>query len=139
MKYARGKVVQIKLMSGEEIICTFCEDKDSTVDAFHINYVLQMIPYGDLDPYEETESYILRPFVTYTEDLATDVQLNPISVVFVAAPSEPILHQYQRSVDEIQSKLVGKMDTPTEEPEVANILSFPSRKQLLTEDDSGLQ
>ena len=27
MKYARGAVVQMKLLSGEEIICTFCEDK----------------------------------------------------------------------------------------------------------------
>ena len=136
MKYARGAVVQMKLLSGEEIICTFCEDKDSTVEAFHIHYVLQMLPFGELDPYEETESYILRPFVTYTEDLSTDIQLNPISVVFVAAPSEPIYHQYQKSVEEIQTKLVGKYGLDAEEPSVANVVSFPSRKHLLTEDDS---
>ena len=136
MNYARGAVVQMKLMSGEEIICTFCEDKDSTVEAFHINYVLQMLPFGELDPYEETESYILRPFVTYTDDLSADISLNPISVVFVAAPSEPIYRQYQKSVEEIQSKLVGEMGLPPEEPEVANVVSFPSRRHLLTEDES---
>ena len=135
MKYARGAVVQMKLLSGEEIICTFSEARESGVEAFFVTHVLQMLPFGELDPYEETESYILRPFVTYTEDLSTDIQLNPISVVFVTSPSEPIYHQYHKSVAEIQGKLM-KHEMPEDEPAITNVVSFPSRKHLLTEDDS---
>ena len=136
MRYARGAVVQMKLLSGDEIICTFSAERDSTIEGFHITQVLHMLPYGEIDPYEETESYILRPYVTYTDNLNDEIMLNPISVVFVAAPSEPIYHQYQKSVAEIQAKLIGKLGDEPEQPEVTNVVSFPSRKHLLTEDDS---
>ena len=129
-------IVQIKLITGSEIICTFVEG-GHTPEEFRVHSILEMIPLTDPEDLVEVEQYILRPYVTYGEDLKTEVSLNPISVVLVAQPAAAIRDQYILSVNEIQSKLgrsipaiplTSDSDTPN------NVVSFTSRKQLLTED-----
>ena len=133
-----GEIVQIRLISGDELICTVVSHDES---AFMVHSMLHMIPYGELDVYEEMESYILRPYVTYTADLKQTVSLNPIGVVLVSTPSPSIRAQYLVSCSEIQKQLgfgddgekLEKEKTDDEEP-VGNVISMTSRRQILTED-----
>ena len=133
-----GEIVQIRLISGDELICTVVSHDES---AFMVHSMLHMIPYGELDVYEEMESYILRPYVTYTADLKQTISLNPIGVVLVSTPSPSIRAQYLVSCSEIQKQLgfgddgekLEKEKADDEEP-VGNVISMTSRKHFLTED-----
>ena len=133
-----GEIVQIRLISGDELICTVVSHDES---AFMVHSMLHMIPYGELDLYEEMESYILRPYVTYTADLNQTVSLNPIGVVLVSTPSPSIRAQYLVSCSEIQKQLgfgddgekLENEKTDGQEP-VGNVISMTSRRQILTED-----
>ena len=125
------EIVQIKLLNGSEILCTFCEGGQS-VDEFRVHTVLEMIPLSEPEDLAEVEQYMLRPFVTYCDDLSIPVSLNPVSVLLVAAPAPAIRSQYKISAEEIQGKLVGKKKV--EELPTGNVVSFNSRKQILTED-----
>ena len=133
-----GEIVQIRLISGDELICTVVSHDES---AFMVHSMLHMIPYGELDVYEEMESYILRPYVTYTADLKQTISLNPIGVVLVSSPSPYIRALYLVSCSEIQKQLgfgddgekLEKEKADDEEP-VGNVISMTSRKHFLTED-----
>ena len=130
------EIVQIKLITGSEIICTFGEG-EQTPDEFRVHSILEMIPLSEPDEMSEIEQYILRPYVTYCEDLSLEVSLNPVSVVLVAAPSDAIRRQYVLSVNEIQTKLgkgISVTPIPRDSDAPSNVLSFVNRKQLLTED-----
>ena len=130
-----GEIVQVRLISGDELICTVVSHDES---AFMVHSMLHMIPFGELDILEEMESYILRPYVTYTANLEQPISLNPIGVVLVSSPSPSIRAQYLISCKEIQKQL-GFGDEEDESPEVkdgtvGNVISMTSRKQLLTEE-----
>ena len=130
-----GEIVQIRLNSGDELICTIVSQDER---AFKVHSMLHMIPYGELDIYEEMESYILRPYVTYTADLKQPISLNPISIVLISVPSPSIRAQYLVSCSEIQKQLGfgddGEKLEKEEEAPVGNVISMTSRKQVLTED-----
>jgi hypothetical protein len=130
-----GEVVQVRLISGDELICTVVSHDES---AFIVHSLLHMIPYGELDVLEEMESYILRPYVTYTANLEQPISLNPIGVVLISSPSPSIRAQYLVSCSEIQKQLGfgddGEKLEKEEEAPVGNVISMTSRKQVLTED-----
>ena len=143
MKATGKEVVQMKLVSGDEILCTFSERNEIEETSFIVHSVLQMIPMNDPDLIAETESYILRPYVTYVDNLQKEVSLNPVTVIMVTYPSTAIEAQYYMSLAEIEKQLGYEEPDSTEDdyharPQsdsgVSNVLSFPSRKQLLTED-----
>lgn len=125
-----GDIIQVKLSTGEEIICIFAKGYDDD-DRFRVHSILEMIPITPDDLLEEIEQYLLRPYVTYTEDLTRESSLNPVSVVMVSPPSEAIKNQYLLSVTEIQAKL-GKLEPVV--PTSGNVVSLHDRKQILTED-----
>ena len=142
-----GNVAQFKLLNGEELLAEVVE---STVETFIIKNALTMEP---LDPelWDEYESepnksfYVLRPFISYIDDLEKNVSLNPISVVCVTLPSETVLEQYMGSIDQIQTELMaamwekeGEKDDYMKPDAVAttqkgNVVSLSTRK-LLTEE-----
>ena len=142
-----GNVAQFKLLNGEELLAEVVE---STVETFIIKNALIMEP---LDPelWDEYESepnksfYVLRPFISYIDDLEKNVSLNPISVVCVTLPSETVLEQYMGSIDQIQTELMaamwekeGEKDDYMKPDAVAttqkgNVVSLSTRK-LLTEE-----
>ena len=125
-----GDIIQVRLSTGEEVICTFVE-AFTTEDRFRVHSILEMIPITPDDMLEEVEQYLLRPYVTYTDDLTRESSLNPVAVVMVSPPSEAIRNQYILSVSEIQAKL-GNLKPVT--PNSGNVISFHNRKQVLTED-----
>ena len=141
-----GNVAQFKLLNGEELLAEVVE---STVESFIIKNALIMEP---LDPelWDEYESepnksfYVLRPFISYVDDLEKNVSLNPISVVCVTLPSETVLDQYMGSIEQIQTELMSAMwekeGQDSSKPDAiatsqkGNVVSLSSRKKLLTEE-----
>ena len=143
MKATNSEVVQIRLVTGDEILCTFSDDVESDENSFMVHSILQMIPLSDVDPLTETESYILRPYITYTDNLQRVISLNPVSVVCLAYPSRAIEAQYYNSLAEIEKQMGHNIDydmdaedetIPPRDSNVSNVVSFPSHKKLLTED-----
>ena len=143
MKTKEAEVVQMKLVTGDEVICIFSNENESDENSFMVHSILQMIPLSDTDllTETETESYILRPYITYTDNLQRVTSINPVAVVAISVPSTAIEAQYFTSLAEIEKQLGYRLEKeddyvprPSKDSAVSNILSFPPRKQLLTED-----
>ena len=83
-----GEIVQVRLISGDELICTVVSHDES---AFMVHSMLHMIPFGELDILEEMESYILRPYVTYTANLDQTLSLTLGLTLPLTLPSGPDL------------------------------------------------
>ena len=145
------EIVQMRLASGQEVVCTFSDKNAMVEDSFMVHSVLEMIPLSEPTDLSEVESYILRPFITYADDLNVEVSINPVTVVCVTYPSEAIRSQYLVSVKEIQYKLGHDVELdPDEEghededidhhgeklPHKSNVISFTGRQLLKENDDS---
>ena len=144
------EIVQMRLTSGQEIVCSFSDKNTLVEDSFMVHSVLEMIPLSEPTDLSEVESYILRPFITYADDLDVEVSINPVTVVCVTYPSEAIRSQYLVSVREIQYKLGHDVELdPDEEgheeeeehhgkqlPPKSNVVSFTGRQLLKEDDDS---
>jgi hypothetical protein len=135
MNVENEKIVQIKLVTGQEIIAQKLEDPSEST--FTINCALEMVAVELEDPdYDEslkTSYYILRPFISYPERLEVLITLNPSTVVTMNLPSKKVIEQYTNSLTSIQEMLTDASDSSEEETEDSggNVLSFP---KLLTED-----
>lgn len=147
-----GNIAQFKLLNGEELLAEVVE---SNVETFVIKNALTMEPL-DPEQWDEYESepnksfYVLRPFISYIDDLEKNVSLNPISVVCVTLPSEVVLEQYMGSVDQIQTELMAAMwekegtEDDYKHPDAiaatqkGNVISLATKKQLLTEESDSV-
>lgn len=133
-------VVQMKLVTGDEILCTFSKENESSENSFMVHSVLQMTPIGEPSLTDETESYILKPYITYVDNLQREVSINPVTVVCVSYPSTAIEAQYYMSLAEIEKQLGYTREDEIFQPidsdqPVGNVISFPfGGKQILTED-----
>lgn len=134
----KEKVFQIKLVNGQEFLGV-CDNIFEEGSMLEVSYALDMVPTEYLD--EEGESrayYVLRPFVSYTEDLSITTNINPTTVICMNVPGSNILEQYLSSIDHIQDMLGTQNDSDEGlqgAPE-GNVVSikFPTKKKLLTED-----
>lgn len=125
-------ITQMKLVNGEEIIAVY-ENWGVESDEISLSHVLSMVPVEYIDEQEDEKTYyILRPFMSYTDDLATPVGINPNSVIALSTPSKKVIEQYLTSVDTIQEMLGNGEDVT--DTTAGNVVSFPSSKKLLTED-----
>lgn len=147
-----GNIAQFKLLNGEELLAEVVE---SNVETFVIKNALTMEPL-DPEQWEDYETapnksfYVLRPFISYIDDLEKNVSLNPISVVCVTLPSEVVLEQYMGSVDQIQTELMAAMwekegqEDDYQHPDAVattqkgNVVSIMTKKQLLTEESDSV-
>ena len=125
-------IQQIRFVNGMEAIANILHwDEDTNIE---VNYLLQMdvLPdYGD-DLEEDRSFYILRPMVSYTDDLTKATTVNPASVMTVSDPSPTVIKQYKNSIHEITSQMSGK----EEDSVIGNVIAFNPKKssQMLTED-----
>ena len=125
-------IQQIRFSNGMEAIANILHwDEDTNVE---VNYLLQMevLPeYGD-DLEEDRSFYILRPMVSYTDDLARSTTINPGSIMTVSDPSPTVIKQYKNSIKEITAQMEDKEEDST----VGNVIAFNPKKspQMLTED-----
>ena len=129
-------VVQMKLTNGEEIIGIYMNLTEES-EEMSLAYVLSMTPfeleYEDSDP--EKSYYVLRPFISYIDDLSNVVGINPSQVIALTRPSLSVVEQYVLSVEQIQEGL-GKGESAQAAPAVApdsNVVTLRP-KQVLTED-----
>ena len=125
-------IQQIRFVNGMEAIANILHwDEDTSIE---VNYLLQMdvLPeYGE-DPDEDRSFYILRPMVSYTDDLTRATTVNPSSVMTVSDPAPVVIKQYKNSIKEISSQMSNKEEDST----VGNVIAFNPKKspQMLTED-----
>lgn len=126
-------ITQMKLVNGEEIIAVY-ENWGDGSDEISLSHALSMVPVEYLDEQEDERTYyILRPFMSYTDDLAKVVGVNPNSVIALSRPSEKVVEQYLKSIETIQGML-GNGEEAAADTATTNVVSFPSSKKLLTED-----
>ena len=124
-------IQQIRFVNGMEAIANILHWDEDNVE---VNYLLQMdvLPeYGE-DPDEDRSFYILRPMVSYTDDLTRATTVNPSSVMTVSDPAPVVIKQYKNSIKEISAQMTNKEEDST----VGNVIAFNPKKspQMLTED-----
>ena len=124
-------IQQIRFVNGMEAIANILHWDEDNVE---VNYLLQMdvLPeYGE-DPDEDRSFYILRPMVSYTDDLTKATTVNPSSVMTVSDPAPVVIKQYKNSIKEISAQMSNKEEDST----VGNVIAFNPKKspQMLTED-----
>lgn len=129
-------VQQLLTGDGHEILATIVE-WDETSQFVKVNKVLAMIPY-DLGIEEDTDGksfYILKPWVSYTNDLDRVTLLSRSGIVAMTEPSPIVKEQYGSSISEIADTMTTEDET-IEKPPTSNVFSFNPKQTpptLLTE------
>ena len=128
MKVSEGSVKQMLMTNGEEVLAEILDWKEGTyIEACNI---LSVIPY-EIEGEDGKAYYILKPWVSYTDDIGKSSYINPNNVISLTDPSPVVLVQYQSSVDEISDGLKDDDMTAVKNSQ-GNVLSF-TPKTLLTE------
>ena len=126
---------QLRLNDGLEVIANIITwDEDTMIEANNILVIEILTDYQD-DPTEDRSFYILKPLVSYTDDLSKISILNPSSVIAVTEPSPVVIKQYHNSIREIQDQMDEIVKADRERGSTGNVLSFvpKSPPELLTE------
>ena len=130
MAGANRNIQQIRLIDGTEILANVIHwEDDQYIEA---NNILMMEPLDSPED-EDRAYYILKPLVSYTDNLAKTSTFNPGSVICVTEPSTMVLQQYANSIRDI----IRQMGTEGEEGP-SNVVAFNSKRKLLTEEDESL-
>ena len=119
-------IQQIRFINGTECIANILSWDE---DIIEINNALVMEPL-ESDPDDHKAYYLLKPLVSYSDDLGKAVTVNPGAIMCVSEPSPTVLEQYQGSLREI----LNQLDDESEDKGDGNVVAFDSRKRLLTED-----
>ena len=119
-------VQQIRFINGTECIANILVWDE---DIIEMNNALVMEPI-ESDPDDYKSYYLLKPLISYSDDLSKAVTVNPGAIMCVSDPSSTVLEQYQGSLREILNQLDDEGDSKGD----TNVVSFDSRKRLLTED-----
>lgn len=117
---------QIRFTDGLEVIANIMTwDEDTMIEA---NYILIMEILTDYqeDPTEDRSFYILKPMVSYIDDLSKTSIINPSAVISVTEPSEVVIKQYKNSITEIQDQMteIAKADKDKSRDSVGNVVAF---------------
>lgn len=117
---------QLRLSDGLEVVANILTwEEDTLIEA---NYILIMEILTDYqeDPTEDRSFYILKPMVSYIDDLSKTTILNPSSVISVTEPSPVVVKQYKNSIEEIQSQMteIAKADKENGKDSVSNVIAF---------------
>jgi hypothetical protein len=134
-------VQQIRFVNGSEVLANIAKwEEDEFLEA---NCILEIErrTLEDFDSEDGKSFYVLKPWVSYIDDMHKISAINPSSIVSVTTPSPIVVEQYGTSLSEI----IKYMDetSQTEEPiktavspDSHNVVQFPPKSsvQLLTED-----
>ena len=120
-------IQQIRFINGTECIASILSWDEDNIE---INNALVMEPLeSEFDDHKSY--YLLKPLVSYCDDLSKAITVNPGAIMCVSEPSPVVLDQYSGSLREILNQLD---DDENEESGDTNVLSFDSRRRTLTED-----
>ena len=94
-------------------------EEDTFIEA---NNCLAMEPLeGEFD--DDKSYYVLRPMVSYSEDLSKPITINPASIMCLCAPSDTVMEQYRSSLASILNQMEDEPPIKSPEP-TSNIVSF---------------
>lgn len=119
-------IQQVRFINGMEVLMNILHwEEDTFIEA---NNCLAMEPLeGEFD--DDKSYYVLRPMVSYSDDLGKPVTINPGSIMCLCEPSETVLEQYRSSLASILNQLEDpEPPIKTSEP-TSNIVSFTSKKR----------
>ena len=125
-------IQQMRLTNGMEIVANIVHWDDDTNIEVNYALIMEVLPeFGDEEEYKSY--YVLKPLVSYTDDLAKSTVINPGAVMVVSEPSPTVIKQYKNSIKDISSQLGDNKDSG--EKSVSNVLSFAPKKgpELLNE------
>lgn len=102
-------IKQLKLVTGDEVICQIQKDDDQYYDDFILEayYALLVTPmiWGGTGEAGEKMSYMLTPWMLYQSDFATPVEIQYNGIVAIFTPDKNIQTQYLRTIQEINAQL----------------------------------
>ena len=125
-------IQQMRLTNGMEIVANIVHWDDDTNIEVNYALIMEVLPeFGDEEEYKSY--YVLKPLVSYTDDLAKSTVINPAAVMVVSDPSPTVVKQYKNSIKDISSQLGDNKDSG--DKSTSNILSFAPKKgpELLNE------
>ena len=118
-------IQQMRLVNGTEIVANILHWDDDTNIEVNYALIMEVLPeFGDEEEYKSY--YVLKPLVSYTDDLAKPTVINPSAVMVVSEPSPTVIKQYKNSIKDISSQLGDNKDSG--EKSVNNVLSFAPKK-----------
>ena len=119
-------IQQIRFINGSECIANILVWDD---DIIEMNNALVMEPLeSDIDDHKSY--YLLKPLMSYSDDLTKAITVNPGAVMCVSDPSPTVIEQYEGSLREIHNQI----DDGDDSQSGTNVVSLDSRKRILTED-----
>lgn len=125
-------IQQMRLTNGMEIVANIVHWDDDTNIEVNYALIMEVLPeFGDEEEYKSY--YVLKPLVSYTDDLAKSTVINPAAVMVVSDPSPTVIKQYKNSIKDISSQLGDNKDDG--DKSTSNVLSFAPKKgpELLNE------
>ena len=143
MKEEESNVQQIRFANGTEVLANIIKwEDDEFIEANCILEIERRSLDMDFEVEEGTSFYVLKPWVSYIDDMYKMTSINPVSVVSVTVPSPVVSAQYVSSLCEIIEYMdgVSNDDEDSAKPDLevvnSNVLRFTPKKsiQLLTED-----
>ena len=136
-------VQQIRFANGTEVLANLCKwDDEEFIEANCILEIERRTYDMDFEVEEGKSFYVLKPWVSYIDDMHKMTSINPVSILSVTTPSPIVCEQYGTSLSEI----IRYMDETSEEGKDAevtkvetqtdNVFHLTPKKtiQLLTED-----
>ena len=119
-------IQQIRFINGTECIANILSWDE---DIIEINNALVMEPLeSDIDDHKSY--YLLKPLISYSDDLSKAITVNPGAIMCVSEPSSTVVDQYSGSLREI----LNQLDDGDGEGTEGNVVALDSRRRTLTED-----
>lgn len=135
-------VIQFKLSNNDELLCEVVEEPDEDEVNLIVRNALQIITYDD--PREGVRMYSFRPWMIYQDQESFLQLLNMNHIIGEAKPSEMLLVQYRKALENEQANSKAKEEEITERLDAirsaiqevlssvdsagSNIISFDRRK-----------
>jgi len=135
-------VQQIRLTNGTEVLANVAKwEEDEFIEANCILEIERRSYDMDFETEDGRSFYVLKPWVSYIDDMYKMTSINPSSILSITSPAPIVVEQYGTSLTEI----IKYMDetSQSEEPiktavssDSHNVVQFPPKSsvQLLTED-----
>jgi hypothetical protein len=135
-------IQQIRFANGTEVLANIAKwDEDQFLEANCILEIERRSYDMDFDTDEGKSFYVLKPWVSYIDDMYKISAVNPSSIVTVTTPTPIVIEQNTTSLIEI-IKYMDETSQKVEPIKTAistdshNVVQFPPKSsvQLLTED-----
>ena len=135
-------IQQIRFSNGTEVLANIILwQDDELIEANCILEIDRRTYDNDFDVEENKSYYVLKPWISYIDDMHKMSVINPVSILSVTTPAPIVVDQYTTSLKEI-IKYMADTAKPEDNVETElrtdslNVIPFTPKNniQLLTED-----